>query len=91
MAGKKKTESQAVKRLRNRLKKHLNELDSQMSEENLRKQAVAIRTILTRNSSSRLDLKDKSLRLFDKNTHSAKEAKATERLRELVKRDYFPQ
>ncbi|MCB1114789.1 MAG: hypothetical protein KDK62_08530 [Chlamydiia bacterium] len=86
----KKAESQAIKRLRVRLEKHISEQDEKISPEALQEQSKMIRAVLARNAPSRVDLKDKTLRLFDKNRHPAKEAKATERIRELIKMGYFP-
>lgn len=91
MKKKKPSESQQVKRLRNRLKKHLDNQESAYSPEAIQERADSIRAILYRNASTKVDLKEKSLRLFDKNRHPAKEAKATERLRKLIKKDYFLQ
>lgn len=84
-------ESSTIKRMRKRLEKHLVEIDSKTTDEARKKMTQAIRHALERKSDSRINLTEKSIKLFDKNEHSAKEAKATERLRLLIKKDYFRQ
>jgi hypothetical protein len=88
MAKKSKTESLSVKRLRNRLKKHIAQQDKAISPEALAARAELIRAILAQNSQSRVILKEKSIRVFDQET-PAKETKATERIRKMIKKDYF--
>lgn len=88
MAKKSKPESLSVKRLRNRLKKHIAQQNKAVSPEALAARAELIRAILAQNTRSQIILKEKSIRLLNKG-QPAQETKATERIRKMIKKDYF--
>ena len=83
-------ESGAIKRLRNRLRKHLSVQESKMTQEALAHMTTVIKDLLQRKVKARSTLKERTFVIFDQNRNPAKDAKATLRLREMVKRDYFP-
>lgn len=84
-------ESSSVRRLRERLKKHLDKQESKITQENLKEVTLVIKQLLDRRTTKTADLKSKTVTVFDSNRHPAKDGKATERLRSLIKRDYFHQ
>lgn len=91
MKTKQAKESSSVKRLRERLKKHLDKQESLITQESLSEVSHVIKEMLQRRESKAPDLKKKSVTLFDANRHPAKDGKATERLRAMIKKDYFRQ
>lgn len=84
-------ESSTIKRLRNRLEKHLIIQENQMSKEALAEMTGIIQKALERKVKSQVNLKKKGFTVFKAKGEMAKDAKSTERLRLLVKRDYFHQ
>ena len=82
-------ESHTIKRLRNRLKKHLVAQESQVTPEALAHMSTLIRDLLSRKLQARKSLKTRTFEIFDQNRHPAQDERATLRLREMVKRDYF--
>lgn len=84
-------ESRDIVRMRNRLQKHLKEIDKNITPDALTHMSENIKDILARKAKARTSLKKRTIVLFDQNRHPAKDQKATLRLRELVKRDYFLQ
>lgn len=81
-------ESKEIKRLRRRLSKRLEQLDKRLTPEALAHMTQIIKDLSQRKGLSQLDLKKKHVSLYPKKT---KESKATLKLKELIKRDYFPQ
>lgn len=91
MTSKNAKESPTIRRLRHRLQKHLTHQDTLMTQDALAEVSGLIQEALKRKAMSRVNLKSKHIVLLDKNRPPAKEAKATERLRLLIKKDYFLQ
>lgn len=83
-------ESATVKRIRNRLQKHLLDQEEKTTQDALSRMAEDIRELLERKVKARDSLKKRKIVLFDKNRHPAKDKKATLRIREMIKRDFFP-
>lgn len=69
---KKAQESAAVKRAREKLKKRFAEEDEKTSERAIEQMKQAIRIWLARHAEDRVNLMDKTIKLFDENKHSAK-------------------
>lgn len=65
-------ESKQVEKVRNKLKEQMSIADKQVTQEALLKARHEIEAWINRHSSERLNLKDKSFRLFDENKHPAK-------------------
>ncbi len=65
-------ESTKIKRAREKLKKQFAEEEKQMTPMALQKMRQAIRTWISRHGEERINLKDKTFRLFDENKHPAK-------------------
>jgi hypothetical protein len=84
-------ESNYIKKLRKKLKKQLTQQEKDLNEVALRNMKDLIVKLIERQKPLRIDLKDKTITLFDQNRHSAEENKAILKLKELVKKDYFHQ
>lgn len=65
-------ESEKTKRAREKLKKRLNSLEQEITQEALKKKIIEIHDRITRHSSSRTILSRKTISLFDNNQNAAK-------------------
>lgn len=84
-------ESPSVRRIRNRLQKHLLDQEGKTTPDALSRMSEDIRELLERKVKARDSLKKRKIVLFDQNRHPAKDKKATLRIKEMIKKDYFPQ
>lgn len=64
-------ESSTIKKARNKLKKQLQEDRKQFNPQMLSKIITKLEFELARGASDRIDLKNREIRLFDENKHSA--------------------
>lgn len=64
-------ESAQVKKYRRKLKKQMESENAQMNEAALRKVKETIQQWIARHQSERINLRDKTISLFDENRHSA--------------------
>ncbi len=64
-------ESLKTKKAREKLKRHLGEIEKEVTLEALQKKKEEIRGWISRNSSGRLKLNKEGLSLFDQNQHPA--------------------
>ena len=71
MAKEKAKESAKIKKARAKLKKQLASEDKQVTPDALNKMSQAIRTWITRHAEERVNLREKTFRLFDENKHPA--------------------
>lgn len=64
-------ESSKTKRAREKLKRHLNAIDAQITHEALKKTRVEIHQWIARHAHHRVPLKEKNISLFDENQNTA--------------------
>ncbi len=65
-------ESYKTKKVREKLKKHLEKIDSQITQQELNRKIVEIHRWISRHAPNRISLKNKSISLFDENQNAAK-------------------
>ena len=65
-------ESYKTKKVREKLKKHLAKIDSQITQQELNRKISEIHRWISRHALSRVSLKNKSISLFDENQNTAK-------------------
>lgn len=65
-------ESYKTKKVREKLKKHLEKIDSQVTQQELNRKIVEIHRWISRHAPNRISLKSKSISLFDENQNAAK-------------------
>lgn len=65
-------ESSKTKKVREKLKKHLQKIDAQVTEQELGKKVIEIHRWISRHAFQRISLKDKAFSLFDENQNTAK-------------------
>jgi lysyl-tRNA synthetase class I len=65
-------ESYKTKKVRKKLKKHLEKIDSQITQQELNRKIVEIHRWISRHAPHRISLKNKSISLFDENQNAAK-------------------
>ena len=82
-------ESLQIRRARKKIKQQLDESEKQTNEEALHKMSKIIQRQLARRSVDRIDLRTKTITLFDENQHPAKtESKFINRLMSQLKQKY---
>ncbi|MEX0962372.1 MAG: hypothetical protein WDZ28_05920 [Simkaniaceae bacterium] len=81
-------ESDKTKRAREKLQKHIVEVDRQVSQTALKKKSDEIHRWIERNVGVREVLKKKTISLFDGNQNSAKESVKIEQLTEELQREF---
>jgi hypothetical protein len=82
-------ESYKTKKVREKLKKHLEKIDSQITQQELNRKIVEIHRWIARHAPNRVSLKNKSISLFDENQNAAKASqKITGLINQLQKNIY---
>lgn len=84
-------ESRELKRLRRRLKKRLSQQDEKITQDAVNQMSNLIKILAERKNKSKLDLKKRTITVFDPTKTPAKETPSMNRLRNFIKKDYFPQ
>lgn len=64
-------ESYKTRKVREKLKKHLEKIDAQITQQELGRKLVEIHRWISRHAPFRVSLKNKSISLFDENQHAA--------------------
>ena len=64
-------ESAKTKKTREKLRKHLNEMDQNMTPQALKRKSIEIHRWISRHASHRVVLKSKTISLFDENQNTA--------------------
>lgn len=65
-------ESIKTKKVREKLKKHLEKIDSKITQQELSRKVIEIHRWISRHAFQRVTLKDKAFSLFDENQNTAK-------------------
>ena len=65
-------ESLKTKKVREKLKKHLEKIDARVTQQELNKKVVEIHRWISRHAFQRISLKDKAFSLFDENQNTAR-------------------
>ncbi len=83
-------ESDKTKKLREKLRKHLDKLDAQVTKEEIDKKISEINGWISRHAMSRVSLKHKSFSLFDENQNPANCSTKVLAVMEFVRKNFTP-
>lgn len=81
-------ESLKTKKAREKLKKRLEILDAKITKEALAKKSIEIHKWISRHADNRIQLKEKSISLFDENENAAALSQKIIKLATLLQTDY---
>jgi hypothetical protein len=81
-------ESEKTKRARQKLKKQLDRIDSQITSQAIEKKSVEIHRWISRHAPSRTILRTKNISLFDENKNTAGVSNRVEKLAVSMKNDF---